>query len=84
MTFLVAGEETALNPFTATACKYFRAERCTDAPANRIFSGSITSTFSVLRFHDYLFTRQCKKESKKLKGLKYHTVVGHFQVTSCT
>ena len=43
----------------------FRAEKCMDAPANSIFSGPVISTFNVLRFHDYPFTRQCKKENKK-------------------
>ena len=57
-----------LNPFTAAACKTFRAERYTDASANSIFPGPITSAFNALRFHDYPFTCQCKK--KKKKGLR--------------
>ena len=39
----------------------FRAERCTDAPANRKFSGPVTSTFNVSRFYDYPSTSQCNK-----------------------
>ena len=50
----------SLNPFTATACK---PSRLKDARTRlwKVFSSPITSTFDVLRFHDYPFTCQCKK-----------------------
>ena len=73
-----------VNPFTATACKNSRAEM----PANSVFSGHITSIFNVSRFHHYPSTRLCNKKKKKkqkkkrLKGLKFRTIIGHFQVTS--
>ena len=60
----------------------FRAESCMGAPANSIFSRPITSTFSALHFRDHPFTCQYNKENKRLKGLKFHTISGCFQVTS--
>ena len=56
---------TLLTPFTAPAGKKFPAERCTDTPANSIFSGPVTSTFNASRFRDHPFTCQYKKENIK-------------------
>ena len=41
-----------------------------DAPANSVFSGPITSTFSAVCFVENPFTCRCKKEAKRLKGFK--------------
>ena len=38
--------QQGFNPFTAQACKI--SERCTDAPANSIFSGPVTHLLSML------------------------------------
>ena len=38
--------------------------------ANSIFSGPVAATFNALRFHDYPFTCQCKKENKKAEGFE--------------
>jgi len=55
----------SVNTFTPPACKYFRVERCTDAPANSIFYGPIRSVFNAVRFDENPFTCQCEKENKK-------------------
>ena len=39
--------------------------RCTDAPANRIFYGPITSIFNAMRFDENPLTCLCGKEGKK-------------------
>ena len=46
----------------------FRAERCTDAPPNSIFSGPITHLLSVLRVLMKILSHASAK--KKTKGLK--------------
>ena len=61
----------------------FRAERCTDAPADSVFSGPITSFFNAMRFDEDPFTCHCEKEDRKktLKGFKFCALIGRFQVT---
>ena len=45
--------------------------RCTDAPANSIFSCPVTSVFSAMRFNEESFTRQCEvKEKDPKEGLR--------------
>ena len=45
--------------------------RCTDAPANSIFSCPVTSVFSAMRFNEESFTRQCEvKEKDQKEGLR--------------
>ena len=39
-----------INPFTAPACKIFRVERRTEAPANGVFSGPVTVYFQCHAF----------------------------------
>jgi len=49
-----------------------------------IFRSYNTSTFSVMPFDENPFTRQCGKEKRKekrLKGFKFLTFIGRFQVT---
>ena len=41
-----------------------------DAPANNVFSGPITSTFSAIPFDKSHFTCQCEKEDRKAKGFQ--------------
>ena len=43
----------------------FRAEWCTDAPANSIFSGPMTSVFNAMYFDGNPFKRQCEKFNRK-------------------
>ena len=53
----------------------FPVERCTDAPANSVFSGPITSTFDAMCFDESPFTCQCEKEDKMLKGFKFRNFI---------
>ena len=53
------------NPIIAPACKIFGLKDATDAPANRIFSGPVTSIFNATRSDENLFTCQCEEENKK-------------------
>ena len=41
-----------------------------------------TSTFSALCFDENPFTYRCEKGGKKLKGFKFGTFIGCFQVAS--
>ena len=62
----------------------FRAERCTDEPANCVFSGHMTSILNTMRFDENPFTCQSEKEDKKrkekkrLKGFKFRTFCESF------
>ena len=68
-----------VNPFTATGCKIFRAEWCTDAPANSIFSGPVTSIFSAMRFDENPFSQaNAIKEDKKTEGFQISHFYGSF------
>ena len=51
---------------------------------NSIFATPIPwpSTFNVMCFNENPFTCQCKKEDKTVKGFKFCTLIGRFQVTS--
>ena len=61
----------------------FRAERCTDAPANSIFSGPMTHLLSVLCVSVKILSHaSAKKKTKRLKDFKFRTFIGGFQVTS--
>ena len=65
------------NPFTAPA------ETRRDMPGNGIFSGPITSQLSMLCVLIKVLSQSiAKKKTKKLEGLKVHTFIGRFQVTS--
>ena len=50
------------NPFTAQACKYFWAEKCTHMPAV-CFPGPIESTFSSVHFDANPFMCSAKKKT---------------------
>ena len=71
-----------INPFTAQACKNFRAERCTDVPANSIYSTPITRLLSMLCvLMKILLHASAKKKSKSLKSegvnqpfIAFHTI----------
>ena len=55
----------------------FRAEWCTDAPENCIFS-----TFSDMCFDQNCFTWQCEKKTDTVQGFKFCTFIGRLQVAS--
>ena len=57
----------SVNSFTAPACKIFRLKDGTDAPANSIFSGPITSVFNAVGFDGTMILSHAsaKKEDKK-------------------
>ena len=54
------------NHFTVPVCINFRAERCTDAPANSVFPvlQHDTSTFNAMNMDENPFMGQCEKEEK--------------------
>ena len=61
----------------------FPAERCTDAPVNSIFSGSLTHLLSLLCVLMKSFHMPARKnKQKRLKGFKFPTFAGRFQVAS--
>ena len=62
----------------------FPAERCTDAPVNSIFSGSLTHLLSVLCVSMKILSHASakKQKQKRLKGFKFPTFAGRFQVAS--
>ena len=68
-----------VNPFAATAW----AERYTDAPANSIFSGPITSTFSAVCFDKKSFHMTVQKmRQKQLMVSNFALLLVVFQLTS--
>ena len=67
------------NPFTAPACKIFGAERCSDWPAKQYVCSRIEMLCLLMKI---LSLASAKKKTKKLKGFKCRTFVGHFQVIS--
>ena len=72
-----------LNSVTAKNLLNFRAERCTDVPANSIYSGPVTLLPSMLcNWMKILSRANAKKKTKGLKGFKFRTLIGRFQVTS--
>ena len=52
---LMISFRVVVNPFTAPSLSNFRAEGCTDAPANSIFSGPVTSILNAMRFDENPF-----------------------------
>ena len=55
-----------LNPFTAPTCKNSWAERCTNVPANSVFSGPPAHLLSMLCvLMKVLLVCQCENEDKK-------------------
>ena len=76
------GDSLLLTPSLPQAVK-LRVERCTDAPANSIFSSPITQLLLMLCVvMKVLPHASAKKKTKRLKGVKFHTFSGRFQVTS--
>ena len=62
-----------LNPFTAKACKTFRAERCRDVPTNSVCSGPIIHLLSMLCvFMKLLLHAQCQKQQQQQNKQKTH------------
>ena len=61
-------------------CMVFRAQWCTDASANSIFSCPITSTFNSMPFDGDPVTYQCQKEDKK--GLQGFPVPHFYELFS--
>ena len=73
----------SINLVTAPDYKNVQAERCTDAPANSIFSGPITHRLSMLHVSmKILWHASAKKKTQTVKGVKFCTLIGRFQVTS--
>ena len=74
------------NPFTAPACKFFRAENCTNTPANGKYFDSITNLISTLyvsmQILSHTKAQMTQKKKKRLKHFKFRTFTGCFQVTS--
>ena len=59
----------------------FPAERCTDAPANSMFSGPVTHLLSVLCVLMELLSRaSAKKRTKRLQGFKFRAFIGRFEM----
>ena len=76
-------ERAIINPFTAPACKNFQAERCTDAPADSIFSHPINNQLSIACILMKILSTAGKKIEKKwLKDLTSCTFIGRFHVAS--
>ena len=73
-----------LNPFTAPACKGFVAEKFTHTPVNSIILRWYNkSTFDTARLGEIPFAfSNAKKKAKRLKDLKFRTVIGCFPVIS--
>ena len=59
--------ESAFNPITAQACK------------ENIFRSYNTSTFRATYFDENPFTCQREKEDKRVKDVKFRTLIGRFQ-----
>ena len=67
----------------------FRAETCSDEPGNSVFSNSvfsnsifsapITSTFNAVCFEEHM--RELKMKTETVKGFKFCTLIGPFEVT---
>ena len=54
-----------------------------EEPADSIFSCPVTSVINTVRFDGDPFTCQCEKQKQKgLKGFKFRTFMGRFQVIS--
>ena len=71
-----------INPFTAPACKISGLKDARTHLKNSLFSGPVTSPFSVMHFDENLLRSQCEKENKKrLKDFKSCTFIGSFEVT---
>ena len=70
-----------INPFTAPACKISGQKTCMDVPANSIFSGPITSTLILYLLIKVRSCASAKKNTERLKGFRFCTLIGHFQVT---
>ena len=67
------------NPFSAPACKIFRAERFPDARANSVFSDPTTRLLSMLCvLMKILSHATAKKKTKWLKGFIFCTFIGRF------
>ena len=72
---VLAADARGFNPFTAPTWKVsVLNDARTDSPANRIFSGPITSIFNAMCFDEIPFACQCEKEDKK----GYWFQISHF------
>ena len=60
----------AFNPFTARACKIFRAERWTDAPVNSLFSAPMTHLLSMVCVLMKILSHASAKKKTKSKICK--------------
>ena len=75
--------DSCINPFTTQACKKFRAERCTHAPENGIFSGPITDLLLMLCVSMKILSHASAKEkTERLKNAKFRTFNRRFQEAS--
>ena len=61
---------TIVNPFTAPACEM--AKRCTDAPANSIFSATIRHLPSLYTFWWKSFHMPMRKRRQKVQNLHFY------------
>ena len=72
----------SINLIAASDYKNVQAERCTDAPANRIFSGPMTHLLSMLHVSMKILSHaSAKKKTQTVKGVKLCTFIGRFQMT---
>ena len=82
-TVYVNSSSPCLTPSLPQPVKNFRAQRCTDAPANSLFSGPVTHLFSMLWvLMKILSHANVKKKTKMPKSFKFRNFIGCFQVTS--
>ena len=71
------------NPFTTPACKSSVLIDALTRLQTLFFLSYNTCTFSALHFYENPFTyASAKKKTKRLRGFKFGTFTGRFQVTS--
>ena len=71
---------SALTPSLPQPAKKIQAERCTDAPANSLFSGPVTHLLSMLCVVIKSFHMPVRKENRKASNFAFSLAV--FKATS--
>ena len=70
-----------INTFTAPVCKISRLKDARTCLQTVYFSGPSASLLSMLCILVKIISHaRVKKKTKRLKGFKFHTFIGHFQV----
>ena len=71
-----------INPFAAPVCNISGLKDARNAPAKRVFSGPIVHLLLMLHgLMKILSYDGAKKKTKRLKGFKFGTFIGRFQMT---